>query len=66
MASFYKDWAGIGGTTNFLSFGEFPEDEKDLESRWLPPGVHHEKRDLAKVQKFDPEANHGACGLQLV
>ena len=24
VASFYKDWAAIGGTTNFLSFGEFP------------------------------------------
>lgn len=24
VASYYKDWAGIGGTTNFLSFGEFP------------------------------------------
>ena len=53
VASFYKDWAGIGGTTNFLSFGEFPEDENDLESRWLPPGVIM-KRDLANVQKFDP------------
>ena len=53
VASFYKDWAAIGGTTNFLSFGEFPEDEKDLESRWLPPGVIM-KRDLANVQKFDP------------
>ncbi len=55
VASFYKDWGAIGGCTNFLSFGEFPEDEKDLESRWLPPGVIM-KRDLANMQKFDPQA----------
>jgi [NiFe] hydrogenase large subunit len=22
---FYKDWGAIGGTTNFLAWGEFPE-----------------------------------------
>jgi [NiFe] hydrogenase large subunit len=54
VASFYKDWAGIGGTTNFMSFGEFPAIESDLNSRWLPPGVIY-KRDLAKVQAFDPK-----------
>jgi [NiFe] hydrogenase large subunit len=53
MASFYKNWGAIGGCTNFLSFGEFPEDEKDLETRWLPPGVIM-KRDLANPMKFDP------------
>ncbi|HCF05242.1 MAG TPA: hydrogenase 2 large subunit, partial [Desulfomicrobiaceae bacterium] len=54
VASFYKDWAGIGGTTNFMSFGEFPAIESDLNSRWLPPGVIY-KRDLANVQAFDPK-----------
>jgi [NiFe] hydrogenase large subunit len=24
VASFYKDWGGIGGTTNFLAYGDFP------------------------------------------
>jgi [NiFe] hydrogenase large subunit len=28
VASFYKDWGGIGGTTNFLAWGEFPETDK--------------------------------------
>jgi [NiFe] hydrogenase large subunit len=55
VASCYKNWGAIGGCTNFLSFGEFPEDEKDLETRWLPPGVIM-KRDLATMQKFDPQA----------
>jgi [NiFe] hydrogenase large subunit len=53
VASFYKNWGSIGGCTNFLSFGEFPENENDMETRWLPPGVIM-KRDLANVQKFDP------------
>lgn len=39
VASFYKDWAGIGGCTNFLAWGEFPqgnaEEPKDL---WQPRG----------------------------
>ncbi len=52
VASFYKDWAGIGGTTNFLTFGEFPTDEKDLNSRFLPPGVIFD-RDIMNVQEFD-------------
>ncbi len=55
VASYYKDWAGIGGCTNFLSFGEFPEEETNLESRWFPPGVIM-KRELGNVQKFDPQA----------
>ncbi len=25
VASFYKDWGAIGGTSNFLAWGEFPE-----------------------------------------
>ncbi len=52
VASFYKDWAGIGGTTHFQTCGEFPSDEYDLESRWLPPGAIY-NRDLGNVQPFD-------------
>ena len=52
VASFYKDWAAIGGTQNFISCGEFPTDEYDLNSRFLPQGVIM-KRDIAKVQNFD-------------
>lgn len=55
VASYYKDWAGIGGCTNYISFGEFPKVEKDLNSRWIPPGVIM-NRDLANVQDVDPKA----------
>ena len=54
VASYYKDWAGIGGTTNFLSFGEFPSNEADLNSRWLPPGFIAD-RNIGNVQGFDPD-----------
>ena len=53
VAKYYKDWGSIGGTTNFLSFGEFPEVEDDLSSRWIPPGFIN-ARDVANVQEFDP------------
>lgn len=55
VASYYKDWGGIGGTTNFLSCGEFPSDEYDLDSRFLPPGVIL-NRDLGAPEAFKPEA----------
>ncbi|MFW6235988.1 MAG: nickel-dependent hydrogenase large subunit [Desulfovibrionales bacterium] len=53
VASYYKDWAGIGGTTNFMCFGEFPKDEYDLESRYYPPGVIFD-RNLGDVQAVNP------------
>lgn len=49
----YKDWAAIGGTENFMAFGEFPTDERELESRWLKPGVFY-KRDFQKILPFEP------------
>jgi len=52
VASFYKDWGGIGGTTNFLAWGDFPASEKEPESLYMPRGVIM-KRDLAKVQMAD-------------
>lgn len=54
VASYYKDWAAIGGTTNFITFGEFPNVENDLNSRWLPPGVIY-NRNIAQVDEFDPK-----------
>ena len=39
VASFYKDWGAIGGTTNFLAWGEFPETDKEPESLYMPRGV---------------------------
>ncbi|MFP4084939.1 MAG: nickel-dependent hydrogenase large subunit [Desulfonatronovibrio sp.] len=55
VASYYKDWAGIGGTTNFMSFGEFPENERNLESRWIPPGVIL-KRNLGQIDRVNPDS----------
>ncbi len=53
VAGFYKDWAAIGGTTNFLTFGEFPEDEYDLNSRFYKPGFI-QNRDISKAHEFEP------------
>jgi [NiFe] hydrogenase large subunit len=54
VASYYKDWGAIGGTTNFLCFGEFPTtDENDMNSRFFPGGAIM-KRDLAGVSAVDP------------
>jgi [NiFe] hydrogenase large subunit len=55
VAGEYKDWAGIGGTTNFMTFGDFPTDEYDLNSRYMPPGVIM-NRDLANIGAVDPSA----------
>ena len=55
VASYYKDWAGFGGTDNYLSFGEFPKVEKDLQSRWIPPGVIM-NRDMSGIDPVDSKA----------
>jgi len=39
VASFYKDWGAIGGTSNFLAWGEFPESDKEPDSLFMPRGV---------------------------
>jgi [NiFe] hydrogenase large subunit len=39
VASFYKDWGAIGGTSNFLAWGEFPETDQEPESLYMPRGV---------------------------
>ena len=39
VASFYKDWGGIGGTTNFLAYGDFPETRAEPESLYMPRGL---------------------------
>ena len=53
VAKNYTDWAGIGGTRNFMAFGEFPGDERNLESRELKPGLIL-KRDIAHILPFEP------------
>ncbi len=52
VASFYKDWGAIGGTTNFLAWGEFPLSDKEPESLYMPRGVIM-KRDLANIKMAD-------------
>ncbi len=52
VGSFYKDWGAIGGTTNFLAWGEFPESAKEPESLFMPRGVIM-KRDLKGIKMAD-------------
>ncbi len=54
VASFYKDWGAIGGTTNFLCWGDLPESDKEPESLFMPRGVMM-KRDLKGVKMSDQE-----------
>jgi [NiFe] hydrogenase large subunit len=49
VGSFYKDWGAIGGTTNFLAWGEFPESAKEPESLFMPRGVIMQ-RDLKGIK----------------
>jgi [NiFe] hydrogenase large subunit len=39
VASFYKDWAAIGGNKNFLAYGDFPESDKEPESFYFQRGI---------------------------
>lgn len=61
VASFYKDWGAIGGTTNFLAWGDLPQGEKEPESLFMPRGVIL-KRDLkgVKMAEQDKVAEHVA------
>ncbi|MBT0664070.1 nickel-dependent hydrogenase large subunit [Geobacter pelophilus] len=51
VASFYKDWAAIGGGVgNYLSYGEFPDPVTG--KQFFPPGIILNK-DLSKVHPVD-------------
>lgn len=54
VASFYKDWAAIGGGVgNYLSYGEFPNDNvSNSTNTWLPGGFIRNKN-LGKVEPID-------------
>jgi [NiFe] hydrogenase large subunit/hydrogenase large subunit len=54
VASFYKDWAAIGGGVgNYLSYGEFQKDTvSNTTNTWLPGGFIRNKN-LAKVEPID-------------
>jgi Ni,Fe-hydrogenase I large subunit len=55
IASFYKDWAAIGGgVKNYLAVGEFPEGNVDeYDKLYLPRGIIL-NRDLSTVHPYDP------------
>jgi [NiFe] hydrogenase large subunit/hydrogenase large subunit len=55
IASFYKDWAAIGGgVKNYLAVGEFPEGNVDeYDKLYLPRGIIL-NRDLGTVHPYDP------------
>jgi len=52
VAGFYKDWGNIGGTTNFLAYGEFPQSEKEPDSNLFPRGAIF-KRNIGQVAPVD-------------
>lgn len=54
VASFYKDWAGIGeGVGNYLSYGDFPMDNNGgIDNLYFPRGIIMGK-DLANLMEFD-------------
>jgi len=56
IAGFYKDWAAIGGGTgNYLTAGEFPEDDvRNYDSLYFPRGVIVGKN-LNEVLPYDQE-----------
>jgi hydrogenase large subunit len=53
IASFYKDWASLGGGVgNYLVYGEYPLTDGARAPRFLPAGVIR-GRNLAAIEPFD-------------
>ncbi|MCE5333795.1 MAG: nickel-dependent hydrogenase large subunit [Desulfobacteraceae bacterium] len=44
VAGFYKDWGKIGGNSNFLVYGDFPQTEKEPDSFLFPRGAIFNKK----------------------
>jgi len=63
VASFYKDWGAIGGTTNFLAWGDLPESSKEPQSLFMPRGVIMKRNiagvKMAKQEKVTEHVTHG-------
>ena len=55
VAGFYKDWGKIGGTQNFLAYGEFPQSDKEPDSLLIPRGAIF-KRKFTDDQPVDINA----------
>ncbi len=56
VASFYKDWGAIGGCSNYMAYGNFPDQAGSYKNQnnWLPGGVIM-GRDIGAPQAFDPD-----------
>ncbi|MFW5902230.1 MAG: nickel-dependent hydrogenase large subunit [Thermodesulfobacteriota bacterium] len=54
IASFYKDWGGIGGTTNYLAWGDFAQNGKEPDSYLMPRGFI-KNQDLGNLHAVDTE-----------
>ncbi|MBU1274664.1 MAG: nickel-dependent hydrogenase large subunit [Proteobacteria bacterium] len=58
VASFYKDWGArnIGGCTNFLAYGNFPQNSgRYLEEKMFLPGGVIMDRNLGKIADVNPD-----------
>ena len=55
VASFYKDWGAIGGTTNFMAWGDLPEGDQEPETLFMPRGAIFD-RNIADVKMANQEA----------
>jgi [NiFe] hydrogenase large subunit len=66
VASFYKDWGGIGGTTNFMAWGEFPQSDAEPDSLYMPRGVVMQPRPRPTSAMADQEKVTEACLPRLV
>jgi hydrogenase large subunit len=54
VASYYKDWAAIGqGIGNYLSYGDFPEDDSGKPSAYYLPAGRILGRDISRVHPVD-------------
>jgi len=55
VAGFYKDWAGYGGNSNFLAYGDFPEGDSEPDSFYFKRGALFDKKlelkpvDISKI-----------------
>ncbi|MGD8563201.1 MAG: nickel-dependent hydrogenase large subunit [Desulfarculaceae bacterium] len=52
VGSFYKDWGAIGGCTNYMAYGAFPNAEGKKNPRFLPNGTIM-KKNLGDVRQLD-------------
>jgi hydrogenase large subunit len=56
VASYYKEWAGYGaGVGNYMTYGEFPNDNRSNSDNLLLPRGIIAGRELGKVQPVDPQ-----------